>query len=144
MLIIISKDSICSIRCLCQNNTEGKQSRCSGQLEQRQTECRTVASARPQPVLMQSDGQRWLPIHTASPQISDFADKLFLFVFIYFTRLASVSAPFPSGLPFLPLCVSQESQWPGEEGRQRRREGVCLIYFTCLWIHSRDAKRSNL
>lgn len=132
VLIIINKDSITSIHCLCQNKTEGKQSCCSGQFEQRQTQCRTVASARPQPVLMQLDGQRWLPIHTASPQISDFADKLFLFVFIYFTLLASVSASFPSGLPPPLLCVSQDSQWAGEEGSQRQREGVCLIYFTRL------------
>lgn len=86
--------------------TEGKQSWWCGQfflqIEQKAGQCRTEASARPEPVLIQSNRQRGLPIQTASPRASELADKLFLFVFLSLSIFHCLSPLLPySPLDFL-------------------------------------------
>lgn len=99
--------------------------------------CRTGASARSKPVLIQSNGQRGVPIQTASPQIIELSDKLFLFVFLSL----SISHCHPPFLPYSPLGTLPESgeslAWAGVKTKRVGGSLSHLFYPSLLYPQPR-------
>ncbi len=89
------------------------------------------------------DCQFTLLVHRSLNKLTNPSSMLSLF--IYFPLLASFPCPVTLWASSMPLWMSQESQWPGEDWSQREWEVVCLIYFTLpCFAHSQDGKGLNL